>query len=229
MDEEQDVEDTRRRLLTGFGLAAAGVAMAPTVLAQGNGQGREPKRYELDAWLDRPNAYHKLFIDSSRPLGGVEGVHYANNILRGHTTAYGGEESDFAIVVCFRRFATPLGWGDEIWAKYGEIFNRVLSYPDPSTGQPFTANPLNLEGRMDLPNRGATLEAIGARGVRYAVCDGATRVISGLIARATDGDADAVYKELVDSLIPHARFVPVGVLTVSRAQEYGYGLLYSGS
>ena len=228
MDVEKEYERTRRELLTGIGIAAAGVAMAPAVAAQGNGDSQSPRRYELDAWLDRPDVHHRTFIDTSRPLGGVEAVHYANNILRGHTTAYGGEESDYAIVVCFRRFATPLGWGDAIWEKYGQIFNGVLNYPDPATGQAFTANPLNQADRRDLPNRGATIEALGERGVRYAVCDGATRVISGLLARATDGDADAVYKELAGSLVPNARLVPVGVLTVGRAQEYGYSLLYAG-
>ena len=227
MDNEKEFERARRDLLTGLGLGAAGVAIAPVAAAQGNGG--EPRRYELDAWLDRPDVHHRVFIDCARPLGGVEAVHYASNILRGHTMAYGGEESDFAVVVCFRRFATPFGWGDAVWAKYGQAFNRVLNYPDPATGQAFTSNPLNSADRTDLPNRGVTVEALGDRGVKYAVCDGATRVISGLLARTTDGDADAIYKELADSLIPNARLVPVGVLTVTRAQEHGYSLLYSGT
>lgn len=225
---DKEYERTRRELVTGFGLAAAGVAISPAVAAQGNGDGQPQKRYEQDAWLDRPDVHHRMFIDSSRPLGGVEAVHYASNILRGHRSAYGGQDSDYAIVVCFRRFATPMGWGDAIWEKYGQVFNGVLNYPDPATGQAFTANPLNQANRMDLPNRGVTIESLGARGVRYAVCDGATRVISGLLARATDGDVDAIYKELADSLVPNARLVPVGVLTVGRAQEYGYSLLYAG-
>ncbi len=157
----------------------------------------------------------------------IEGLQYASNILGAHVHNYAGEESDFSLVVCFRRFATPLGWGSEVWNKYGKIIERVVQYPDPVTGEAFMANPVMVD-RADLPNRGNTVVSLRGRGVRFAVCDAATRVISGILARATEGDADAIYEELVASLVPNARFVPAGVLTVTRAQEYGYSLLTAG-
>jgi len=229
VDKERENDSDRRRLLTGLGLATAGtvVAAGSVGMAQEGEPARNSRRYPLDAWLDRPDAYHRVFIDSSRPLGAIEGLQYASNMLGAHVRNYGGEESDFSMVVCFRRFATPLGWGSEVWSKYGKILDRVLEYPDPATGEAFTANPAMME-RTDLPNRGNTVVSLGERGVRFAVCDAATRVISGVLARATEGDADTIYEELGASLVPNARFVPAGVLTVTRAQEYGYSLLTAG-
>ena len=43
-----------------------------------------------------------------------------------------------------------------------------------------------------------------------------------------DGDADAIYKTMAANLIANARFVPAGVIAVTRSQEYGYSLLYAG-
>lgn len=229
MDNENGTRNDRRNLLTGFGLAAAGAAagFGSGAVAQDHAAPGEIRRYPLDAWLDRPEVHHRVFIDSSRPLGAIEGLQYANNMLSAHVNAYGGEESDFAIAVCFRRFSTPLGWGDGPWQKYGKILDRVLQYPDPATNEAFTANP-GLMDRTDLPNRGNTITSLGERGVRFAVCDAATRTISGILARTTGGDAGEIYDELVASLIPNARFVPAGVLTATRAQEYGYRLLSTG-
>jgi hypothetical protein len=229
VDKERENDSGRRRLLTGLGLATAGtvVAAGSGCMAQDGEQARNSRRYPMDAWLDRPEAYHRVFIDASRPLGAIEGLQYASNILGAHVHNYAGEESDFSLVVCFRRFATPLGWGSEVWNKYGKIIERVVQYPDPVTGEAFMANPVMVD-RADLPNRGNTVVSLGGRGVRFAVCDAATRVISGILARATEGDADAIYEELVASLVPNARFVPAGVLTVTRAQEYGYSLLTAG-
>lgn len=228
MDQDNEEQYRRRGLLTGLGMAAAGAAagLAPGAVAQ-ESAGTAQVRYPLDAWLDRPEAPHKIFIDSSRPLGAAEGLQYANNMLSGHVNAYDGKESDLAIVVCFRRFSTPFGWGDEAWAKYGKVLDRVLEFPDPATQEAFTANPATAD-RTDLPNRGNTVSSLGARGVQFAVCDAATRTISGVLSRATGADAEDIYAELVASLVPYARFIPVGVLTATRAQEYGYNLLSTG-
>ena len=81
---------------------------------------------------------------------------------------------------------------------------------------------------MDLPNRGNTIDLLGDRGVLFLVCDAATRVISGLLARTTGGEQADVYKELVDSAVANSQFVPAGVMSATRSQEYGYSLLAAG-
>ena len=162
-------------------------------------------------------------------MGGIEALQYASNILSAHANTYnGGEESDYAMIVCFRRFATPLGYGDGVWEKYGHVFNRIAEFPDPATGEPFNVNPGNIAGRRDLPNRGNTIDSLGDRGVLFLICGAATRVISGLLARTVGGEAEDIYKELVDSAVANSQFVTAGVLTATRSQEYGYSLLAAG-
>jgi hypothetical protein len=221
---------TRRSLLTGMGLAATGMAagVSSGANAQGASANFQAKRHPMDSWLGDMPGDHRVFIDSSRPLGGGEGMRYANNILNAHTSAYGGSESEYAIIVCFRRFSTPFGWGDAAWEKYGKVLNGVLKFPDPTTNEPFSVNPMNIAGRRDLPNGSNTIDSLGERGIIFAVCDAATRVISGVLARAVDGSAEEIYAELVESGVPNSQFIPAGVSTATRAQEYGYSYLYAG-
>ena len=49
-----------------------------------------------------------------------------------------------------------------------------------------------------------------------------------IIARDTGADRDAVRAELTAGAIGAAQFVPAGVIAVTRAQEYGYGLVSVG-
>lgn len=221
---------TRRSLLTGMGIAATGLTMGVTssAIAQQTSTGFQAKQHAGDRWLNDIPGDHRVFIDSSRPLGGGEGMRYANNILNAHTAAYEGAESDYAMIVCFRRFSTPFGWGDEAWEKYGKVLNGVLKFPDPTTNEPFSVNPMNIADRRDLPNGGNTIKSLGERGIIFAVCDAATWVIAGVLARNVGGSQDEIYAELVESAIPNSQFVPAGVVTATRAQEYGYSLLYAG-
>ena len=229
MSKKIEDKEGRRHLLTGMGLAAAGLATGITACAEESTEAAgKPKRYEQEAWLEAPEAHHRVFIDSDTGDGGMWAMRYAGNILNAHGEAYGGSDADYAMIVCFRRMATPFGWGDDIWRKYSVMFDRILKYPDPATGEPFVYNPMNRNDRNDLPRLGNSIDSVVDRGVRFAVCNAATRGISGLIARAADGSADEIYEEIAASIVPNARLVPAGVLTATRAQEYGYGLLSAG-
>ena len=63
------------------------------------------------------------------------------------------------------------------------------------------------------------------QGVQLAVCQVATRGIAGTIAEATGGNSDAIYNELVASILSGARMVPAGTVAVNRAQERGYSFV----
>jgi intracellular sulfur oxidation DsrE/DsrF family protein len=65
------------------------------------------------------------------------------------------------------------------------------------------------------------------RGVQFMVCATASRGVSRMLA-GPNGDAEAAFKELSANLIPNARLVSAGVIGVTRAQEYGYSLIYAG-
>jgi len=230
MDLMDSESATRRMLLTGMGLGAAcfGLTASMEAEAQAELPAFRPKRHPEDNWLNAMPGDHRAFIDSSRPMGAIESLQYASNILSAHTRVYGGQESDYAMIVCFRRFATPFGYGDAVWKKYGAVFNRLAEFPDPATGEPFTTNPGNMAGRPDLPNRGNTIDSLGERGVYFVICDAATRVISGLLSRTVGGEAEDLYEELIDSAVANSQFVPAGVMTATRSQEFGYSLLAAG-
>lgn len=222
----------RRRFLTSMGVVATGasLAAASAQAAQSSTDTQRfvPARHPGDAWLEQPGVNHRAFIDSASTLGGATALHYANNILMVHAEAYEGSDSDYALVVCFRHQSTPFGYNDVIWAKYGEHLSAFMNLKDArNNGEPFRQNPMSLN-RPDLGNRGNTLDAMSARGVSFAICNRATLNISGFLARNTDGNAQAIYQELLANNIANSRFIPVGVLTVTRSQEYGYSLLYAG-
>ncbi|MDA1370375.1 MAG: hypothetical protein O2971_06395 [Proteobacteria bacterium] len=221
----------RRRFLTGIGVVATGATLTATAQAAQNHGGQHhdfvPQRHSEDAWLDANSASHRVFLDSSTTSGGITALNYANNILLGHAEGYDGSDSDYSIIVCFRHQATPLGYNDAMWEKYGEQFSTSMRFNDPRTDAPFKANPMRM-ARGDFSNRGNTIDMLIARGISYAICNKATRSISAFVSRATGASTEDIYQELVINNIPNSRFVPAGVLAATRSQEYGYSLLYAG-
>jgi len=207
----------RRSLLKKVGATAvAGLAVgAAPACAQASPQsaGFEPARHDLDSWLGEMEGSHRVFVDSSTMPGGVNAMRFASNILTAHEEAYSGKVTDIAMVVCFRHSSTPYAFGDAIWAKYGAALN-------PSADPVPTSNPLNGSGQTSIGS-------LVGKGVHFAICARATRAVAGRLARAADVPTEDVLEELMAGAIPSSRFVPAGVMTVTRAQEYGYSLLYS--
>ena len=225
-DKKQDFQ-LRRSLLTGMGVAAAG-AVAGAGTANAQGRGFQPTRRDSDAWMDEGSHDHRVWIDTSYGTGGLEALHYANNILSAYADVDSGEDSDYGMVICWRHYCTPLGYEDPVWKKYGEIFSAVMGIMDPQSGEAFTVNPANIPGRMDMDNGGDTIDKMRGRHVTFALCNAATRWYSGYIAGETGGNAKEIYEEFVAAAIPNSRFVHAGVFATTRAQEYGYSLLYAG-
>jgi hypothetical protein len=217
----------RRSLLSGIGVAAAGV-VAGTGTANAQNAGFQAGRHDSDAWMDEMTGHHRVWIDTSYGLGGMEALHYSNNILTANAQVNGGTDDDYALVICLRHYATALGYKDPMWEKYGEFFSGAMGLMDPQTGKAFTENPGNLTNRTDLDNGGDTLDKMRGRGVKYALCNAATRWYSGYIAGEVGGNAEEIYNDFVEHAIPGSRFIHAGVFGTTRAQEYGYSLLYAG-
>lgn len=209
----------RRSLLTNVGVAAVAGLAASAAQSQsaGSTQSFEPQRHAQDAWLGQLSGSHRVIIDSSSPQGGGSAVWYASNILNAHEEAYEGNPADYAMVVCFRHMSTPFGFDDAIWAKYGNVFMRNAD-PVP------TANPMRTPSAVNGQN---SINTLIEKGVQFAVCGRATRRYAMGIAQATGATADEVFAELSAGLLPNARLVPAGVVTITRAQEYRYSLLYA--
>lgn len=211
----------RRNLLSGFSVAAvaglAASAASTTASAQNRGNGFRPTPHANDSWMNELNGSHRVFIDSSTMPGGANAMRYANNILTVNSEDYDGDDSDYAMIICFRHTSTPYAFNDSIWAKYGAYFDRRAD-PAPTT------NPMNAATAGNGQN---TLAGLVDRGVRFAICNRATRSFSRMLAGATGTAYEEVYEELLANAIPNGRFVPAGVMAATRAQEFRYSLLYS--
>jgi hypothetical protein len=229
MNEKKDSVEGRRSLITGLGIAAAGVAAAASMPAHAQrSRGFVPARHSLDAWLDELPGEHRVFVDSATAHGGAEALLYSNNLYAAHQSAYSGSPEDFAMVVCFRHFSTPFGYDDAAWEKYGEQFMTVMQFENAALGKAPKFNPMNATDVAGLPNFGMTVDSVTSRGAQIAICNNATRFVSTQIAAATGASADDVFEELHAHAVTNGRFVPAGVLAATRAQEYGYSFLYAG-
>ncbi|MFN3162688.1 MAG: hypothetical protein ACE37N_04215 [Pseudohongiellaceae bacterium] len=211
----------RRSLLTGVGVAAvtglAASAASTSAQAQQGSGGFQPARHSKDAWMGELGGNHRVFVDSSTMPGGANALRYANNIMTAHEEDYEGEASDYAIIVCFRHTSTPYAFNDAIWAKYGGLLDRSA---DPAP----TSNPMNVASRANGNN---SIPMIVDKGAQFAICHRATRSFSRMLSSATGTAYDDIYAELLANAIPNSRFVAAGVLAATRAQEYGYSLLYA--
>ncbi len=239
-------ETSRRRFMTGLGAAAvaAGGGIAGAEPQAGGGSRStaaasvfRPARHPKDDWLDQLPGRHRIFIDAVTPHGAGEAALFAANLYDANESAYGLKDNDQAIVICMRHFATPFAYSDAFWAKHGKFASEMLrsidpdlEILDPKTKQPALRNLYQVTDvdPMSLPNFGNTLDSLIKRGTRIAICDAATHFIAGQAAKAMNGDADAIYKELVASAVPSSTFVAAGVVAVNRSQERGYTLIYAG-
>lgn len=220
--QHNDTKSERRALLGGLGMAAlAGAAVAGTspALAQPAPARFEPKRHPLDAWMDQLPGDHRVFIDTDNVQGGTNALRYAFNIINAHINAYEGTQEQMAVIICYRHASTVLGFTDAMWARYGSVLATMGRLPPPAEGQPAASHDQNPQTAM--------IADMAGRGVQFAVCNSATTMMSGFIARQLQLEQDAVYADLAANLIPNARLVSAGVMAVTRAQEYGYSFLYS--
>src|SRR5262249_7037415 len=210
---------SRRRLGSGSPGAGAALGAAPaTALAQGSSSGGcQPARHSEDEWFDKIPGRHRTFLDAVSAHGVGEALHFASNIFTTSKSGYGLDTADLAIVICLRHGATAFAFNDAIWSKYGEPLSAQTKMTDPKTDAAATKNPYNAESRRD-----ETFDAMIKLGVHFAVCDKSTQGLAGSLARKTNGQSDAVYKDLVAHVIGNAHMVPSGIVAVGHAQEHGY-------
>ena len=202
----------RRTIITSLGaMAAAGALQARPAEAQlAPSESFTPTLHAQDEWMSAMNGQHRIVLDVTSPTGVPDAIRFAGNLLTGHKNGWGVEESDVAMIVCFRHGATPFGYTNAVWSKYGKTI-------DPKTTAAPAANPYNS-------GEPAQLAALAKRGVQFMVCGTASRGLAGRIAGA-GGDVEAVLKEMGANLIPSARIVPAGVVAVVHAQERRFALI----
>jgi hypothetical protein len=216
----------RRRFLSrlGIGSAALGALIAsPSSLraqSTATGPSSAPRRHAVDDWMDQPPTAHRTVFDAVTSSGLEDIRHYAGNIFVANKSGYGLESRDVGVIIVLRHNATPCGYNDAMWAKYGNVFGPEMAVTDPKTQRAPTVNPANLEGD--------TLDSLSGQGAHFGVCAMATRRFAGLIARSTGGGTDAIVEELGKNLIRNAHLTPAGIVAVGRAQERGYTFGFAG-
>jgi hypothetical protein len=216
------------------GAAAVGAAMTagPSAFAQSASQEArpfQPARHAEDDWLDQIPGKHRFFLDTITADAFGEALFFVNNYYTANRNGYGLESSDLAVVICARHQSTAFAFNDAMWAKYGKALSERSRFTDPKTKQAPTANLYLASGYGgSLANGGVTLGAMIKNGLRFAVCQMATRACATLIARQTGGAVEEIYQELVANRIANAHMVPAGIVAINRAQERGYAFGYVG-
>jgi intracellular sulfur oxidation DsrE/DsrF family protein len=231
------------RLGAGIGLAGAAVAGSASMVqgAPTPSAHWRPAHDPQDQWLDQVPGEHRFVFDATTADGMSRAVGFASNYYKASEQAYGLKNSDLAVLIVMRHRATPFGFTNTIWAKYGKQLTDQAEFSDPKTGEPFlnrvdrvldrvftSASLGNVFAGSGTDEASQEMSDLIKRGVRFAVCAMSALSVCGVIARATGGNADAVYKEFEANLIPNARIVSAGIVAVNRAQEHGYSYVYTG-
>jgi hypothetical protein len=229
------LDSTRRSFMSRLGAAAAafGVGAVSAEAAQAPkpaaGMAFHAAKHTQDAWLDAAKGKHRIVIDATTANGAGDAILFANNLFTAHKDAYAGAERDLSILLVMRHWATPFAFTDTLWAKYGKAIGGMIHFQDPKTKEGPTSNLYNSAAYgLQLNTLGNTIDGIRAKGATFAICDMATKFASQGLAGAGMGTMDAIYKDFTSNTIPDSRFVPAGVVAVTRAQEHGYTLIYAG-
>jgi intracellular sulfur oxidation DsrE/DsrF family protein len=136
---------------------------------------------------------------------------YAGNFYTANQSDYGLQNNDLAVVVIARHFSTPFAYNDAIWSKYGEPICNFIQKKDAASTNTYTRQLTGMTGR----------------GMHLAVCQLATRVLAGSIAKAVNSKQDDIFNEIAANLMPNAHLVAAGIIAVNRAQERGYALVHA--
>ena len=225
--------NTRRSFLSHLGVAAsaAGATLAAggasVAHAQPGPDGRwQPARHPQDDWFDQVPGKHRFFFDTTTPDALADAIQFAGNYYSANKGAYGLEHTDLAVVVGMRHRSAPFAFNDAMWVKYGVTLAKRAQFTDPKTKEAPKVNFYTPVAPVApaAPGRARGLANLMTLGVQFAICDLSTHAIAGLIADASGGTPEAVYKEITANLIDRARLVPAGIVAVNRAQERGYSI-----
>jgi len=234
----------RRSFLARLG---AGIGIAGTAAIGSTGVARaaadapwRPVEDAQDAWLDQIPGRHRFVFDATTADGLGMGLRFAKNYFEANERSYGLKNGDLAVVIVMRHRATPFGFSNIIWEKYGKELTDQAEFSDPKTGQPFTNRMDDWFDRIftrtslgnvfvgDSTESADLMGGLIKRGAHFALCQMSALSVCGIIARATGSNTDAVYQQFAANLIPNARIVPAGIVAVNRAQEHGYSYVYTG-
>ena len=215
-------------LAAAFGEARAqdaGVAPVPAPAAM-------PARWEpafekQDAWMELPGR-HRFVFDCTSATGAGNGVEFADTYFRANQSGYQLAPADLAVILILRHFATVFAYDDRIWAKYGVQFGKLLKFNDPKTKAPPIRNVYYDADQTDPKQDTPTLATLAHKGVHFAVCGLATKMIAEHLAGKDKAKNADIHAELVAAMIPNGHLTAAGIVALNRTQERGYAIAHMG-
>lgn len=178
-----------------------------------------------DEWFNNVKGSHRIVYDGSTPHDSMPVIWNWAFYLTNNQT--GTPDEDITAMTVLRHNAIPFALKDSVWDKYklGEFFKIT----DLTTGEPAVRNMVYEPGDGDFILPGIDgIKRLQERGAMFCVCDLALHVYSGFLAKGMDMEADSVYKEMADGVLPGIQIVPSGVWALGRAQEHGCGYIFAG-
>ena len=224
-----------RRTIVGGSVLAAGLmaaTQAPSALAGTGSAFWRPALEPQDAWLDKSGTRHRLVVDSASAAAAAEAVAVADGFYASNASGYGLGPETLGVVIVLRHLATPFGYNDAVWSRYGSAFAEKLRLSGENAIRAVHGNPLlgaaaptrGSDPGSHGANREPTLAGLQAKGARFAVCGAATAYLAKILA-GTGGEPANVERELKDNLIPGGVLMASGIVAVNRAQEQGYAIV----
>jgi intracellular sulfur oxidation DsrE/DsrF family protein len=203
---------SRRRVLGLMSASALGTSFFAAAT------GAQPLAAVDEPWLQGLNGKHRQFFDAGnagggKPLGRVAGF------FDTYRDAYGLLDRDLSVLFGAHSTGLALVLGDAIWAKYS-IGARYGLVNAAAGGAPYVRNVFATDAAGGNP-KGASVEALTARGVRFLACQRSINRLAGELAAGRAAAVEEIRRELASGLLPGVTVVPAMIVAANRAQESG--------
>jgi intracellular sulfur oxidation DsrE/DsrF family protein len=174
-----------------------------------------------DAWIARMRGDQKVIIHAHQYF--MTALVDARNMLANAREAYGVPESQFSLAVVTHGPAIQGLFTDDTWEKLS--LGAFYKVNDPKTGAPSTRN-FYLTPQDGEPVDAAVNDLI-KRGVGFVVCNVAVKNLATKLAKAGNGNADAIYPQLASGLVGGSFLVPDVFVAMQRAQKRGVAYIFT--
>ncbi|GAA4279839.1 twin-arginine translocation signal domain-containing protein [Gaetbulibacter aestuarii] len=226
---KNNITNSRRDFLgaLALGAAASGLSVFGNPLHASTNVANFDKNTlgDPEKWFEKIKGTHRIVYDGSTPHDSFPIIWNWAFYLSNNQA--GTPDEDMTAMTVLRHNAIAFALKDALWAKYklGEFFKIT----DLTTGEPAVRNMVYEPGDGDFILPGIDgIKRLQERGAMFCVCNLALNVYSGFLAKGMNMEADAVYKEMVDGVLPGVQIVPSGVWALGRAQEHGCGYIFAG-
>lgn len=224
---KNDDLNSRRRFLStvALGAAASSFALLSNPLQAAIPSINMDTANDADEWFKKIKGTHRITYDGSTPHDGFPIIWTWAYYLTNNET--GTLDSDMTAVCVLRHSAIPYAMNSSLWEKYK--FGEVFELKDNNTQMPSLRNTVYepMDGDFPLPGIDG-IKKMQERGAMFCVCNLAIKVYSSVVASQMGLDANTVYKDWVDGVLPGIQLVPSGVWALGRAQENGCGYIFAG-